>query len=182
MLDTMLKQARIVAKSYARRNGWADLRDLEQEATVAIIEAYPAYDASKGATPERFGTQIAWRALRMFIYKNKAPVSGNWRSGKELLRAECAAPVVLEGLGDENASAEDVLMREEAKEMTSQRIAELMASDDEATLAFAVLMGEKSAVVAARTHKQVRDVYRATYRVKEVVKSDAVLRAAWETL
>ncbi len=125
---------------------------------------------------------MAWRALRMFIFKNKAPVTGNWRNGKELLRTERAAPVELDVLGDTRESAESVMMREEAVHLTSQRIAELMASDDEAALACAVLMGEKSAAVAQKAGVPVRTVYKATYAVKESVKSDATLRAAWETL
>lgn len=180
MLEIMLKQAVVVAKMYRLNNRWASLEDMQQEAMAAVIEAAPSYDATK-ASPATYANMVAYRALSHWLMRNKGVVY-NERLAKEAMRSKYESDDALKCVSAASESVDVVLAEEEAIALTSQRIAELMASGQEAALGCAVLMGERSAQVAKRTGVPVMEVYRATARFKSKVQADAVLREAWDAL
>lgn len=61
--------ARVAARAARTRYRWADLRDLEQEAALAMLAALPQYDAARGPL-EPFLMHRAWYWLQGWIWRD----------------------------------------------------------------------------------------------------------------
>jgi RNA polymerase sigma factor (sigma-70 family) len=180
MLEEMLKQALIVAKIYKRNNRWADLEDMTQEAMTAVVAAAPSYDPMRSSAAT-FGNKVAYRALGDWLIRNRG-VIWNERLAKETMRCTYTSTDALERRGTDAVPADDFLCEERALKSVSERVAVLMASDKEAQMACEVMLGTKSAAVAQAANVPVQTVYKATARMKEQMRTDTVLRDAWDAL
>jgi RNA polymerase sigma factor (sigma-70 family) len=179
-LKAMLNEAAVVAKRYAYKCRWADVADLTQEAQLAVCEAYARYDGQRSATA--YAGMIADYAIRAWLTNNVSPVKVPHRkaeAAKAIKRGDADDLAVIAAT-DEQADA--VLEREEQMALTTQRVAELLSSGQEARLGALVLMGQKSSEVANENGMPVKDVYVLTRKLVRQLKSDATLLDAWQSL
>lgn len=179
-LKAMLGEASVVARRFARKNRWADVRDMEQEARVAVLDAYKTFDGKRN--PLAYAGMVATYACRAWLTNNVSPVNVTWRHRHLVSKNSRVEAEVLESMTTESDSAEDVLVREQGLRLTAERVATLLAEGREAELAALVLLGQKSADVAEKAGVPVKLVYRARHALACKLKNDPELREAWESL
>lgn len=179
-LKAMLDEAALVAKRYARKCRWADVRDMAQEARVAVLDAYKRYDGKRSVTA--YAGTVATYAVRAWLSNNVSAVNVSWRHRKEVATTRVVGDDVLMSMTADDLAADECLAREEGLRLTAERVAQLLAEGREAELAALVLMGQKSADVAAKADVPVSMVYRARQSLAKKLKHDSMLREAWESL
>lgn len=177
---------RAVVANYARLNAWLDIRDLEQEATVAALEARADWRQDGGSSRDLWE---AWRvglALSRFVAAQRVPVSLPKRKDRSWQAAAAAQRVPLEVSSrggseiPETREHPDVARLDaerfepmEAQLDTERAVAEvrrILAAESEAARAI-LLGGDKSAAVAARLCMPRRQVYEQTARAMRALRA-----------
>jgi hypothetical protein len=167
--------SRVAIRNYATRNPWIELRDLEQEATVAALEAAQGWRSDRGSCPEQRESWIVALALSKLAREAISPVSlpdapsVAWGAASSARRAPLRVPSE-DGEERDNPALDHAAA--EQFEPAEDRLdrARLMAEvrrilDAESEAARAVLLNEeKSSEVARQMGLSVRQVYDDTLR------------------
>ena len=176
-LDVALEVSKKAARRYARRCWWADVKDLEQEAVLATVKAAGTFDPAVGVPFAGYAWRAAILALKPYLWRQSSPVSASWgniigRKLEGLQRAEVDLTIP-DDRGDPDTVLDD-------KRWCEQVWRRAVALDLSGGLAIEVLLlGEKSADVAARHGVPVQTVYNATTRAKARMTNDKELYELW---
>lgn len=167
-----------VARAYAAKCWWADLRDLKQEAWVAILEAEATYNPARGAR-----SQYAWSsavyALRAYTWEMSSPVRAPRKRLPETAGMRRVAVDVLLDMPDPTPSP---LEQAHSAKLTSEWLAHVRALVAQGHLADEVtrvlLDGERPSRVAREAGIAPWQLWRATKQARERLEQDPELSSA----
>lgn len=170
--------SRVAIRNYATRNPWIDLRDLEQEAALAALEADPLWEARTVAL-----------ALSRLVAETRCPVSLPRAKGERRQEAAQSRRVPLavpaeDGEELDNPAVASVaaerfepLERRLDRERAMAEVRRIL--DEETEAARLVLLGdERSQDVAQRIGVSVREVYADTLRAMRALRAAFACEAA----
>jgi len=176
-LSIAMDVAQKAARRYARRCWWADVKDLEQEATLATVKAARTFDPTVGVPFAGYAWRAAILALKPYLWKMSSPVSASWGDMLNRKLAGMHRAEVDLTIQDERTLQDDELDQRRWCEQVWKRA---VALDPSGGLAVEVLlMGEKSSDVAERHGVPVQTVYNATTRAKARMTNDKELWELW---
>lgn len=193
MIETILRVASTVSKTYRRKVWWtggipgrreegvSSELDLFQEAMAAMLKAAPGYDPGMGSTPHAYFYTVAKRAVSSACWRMSAPVSaGSSLANLPELGGLQRAPLASVHA---HAHADDVEQEVSRHEWLEQACEQVRARIREASpdgLAEAVLLDEiKPKDVAAARAVPVQKVYAAAARARARVGNDLDLWKLW---
>ena len=181
--------SRAALRDYAQRNSWIELRDLEQEAAVAALEAGRRYRPDGGTSTDLWEAWIVALALSRFVAEQRCPVSLPKRKGESWDAAAGAKRSALQVTGGDGTEHENLALARvaaEAFEPLEHRLDRERAMADvrrildaESEAAKAVLLAEeKSSEVAKRLGLSVRQVYDQSARAMRALRAALCPEAA----
>ena len=146
-----------VARVYARRCEWVTQAELEQEGWLAVLDALPRYDATRGdlggflyGAAQRAVHRLAWRlGSAVTVYtRNAGALAGQVRAVQLHTVAEDTAayePVTVD--------VEQALDDARARQRIAEVVGQLLAEGREAEAVLAVIRGEATSAQAAAIAK-----------------------------
>ena len=172
------------ASNYCRRCWWAEHSDLENTAMVAVLEAERTWDPEVGVPKGAYQWRAAVLALRNYLWETSSPVSLPKRSAMLPELAKGISKVALDPSAGTTTPWPDRLIDDDRwRQGVRAQLEALTDHDQDADLALAVLLGEgRSAEVAQARGVPVQRVYRATQRVRELMRVDLTLYELWQDL
>jgi len=169
--------SRNAIRNYASRNPWIELRELEQEAAVAALEARRDWRPDGGTSIDLWEAWIVGLALSRFVAETRVPVSLPKRKGEAWAAAASSKRVGLTSMlyegrpvarfaAEQSDPLEDFIDLERA----IAKLRGVLSEQSEAARAV-LLAEEKSATVAERTGLSRREVYRQTERAVRALRA-----------
>lgn len=173
-----------VAAQYARRCVWADQRDLEQEATIAALDARRTWDPERGVP---FGA-YAWRActlhLGRWLLKASSPVSETWHNVANLKNVhhtpvDEAYAVVADGAYE---SVELAVWASEVREQVQQVLREQLSREHAQVANRVLLQNAEVEQAATEFGYSVVGVRRIARRARRLLKDNTQLFEMWRQM
>lgn len=181
----MESRARAVARRYAQRASWAAAReqDLYQTCWLAMLDAWPRFDASRGVPLGGYLWRVAVNAAHRAVHEYGSPVSAKHRM--EVLRGHLSTPITPDDDGglfsDESEAQFTGLARDELRQVVRDRLAYLLGAEDGAPFALATFgEGVTGTEVASAHNVPVKRVWRLQQQMRREIQNDPVLRELWE--
>jgi len=175
--EEVLRIAKAVAQRYANRCWWADVGDMVQEATVAIIVARRTWDPQVGVPFDGYAARAAALRVKDWLWRESSPVTGGLHDPRKNVAgvhaAELKDDVAPQPARDPGEALDEIDWRLRVR----RRLRALAGRTRDGDLAAEVLVrGRPPADVIRETGA---DVYGAVHLVRRKVGSDARMYALW---
>ena len=171
-MNEVTKITMTVAKRYKRRWSCADVEDMAQEASVAVLRARKTFDPSYGVKFATYGHRAAEKSLWYYLWRQSLPVHASIHKIREL-KGIVTIPVTDSTKIYADSDLEHDLWRKQLRE----RLSELLAKRKCPEIIQAVLLEGKT---AKELGGDARQIYRITCEARAALKSDKRLRRMWE--
>ncbi len=177
--DEVLRIAKAVARRYANRCWWADVDDMTNEASVAVLTAKRTWDPEVGVPFDGYAARAAALHLRTYLWRVSSPVSGGIHDPKKNIAGVHAGEFSEEHHGvpvdqDPGLKLDEVNWLLKVR----RRIRALARDGRDGELASEVLVrGRRPMDVIAETG---RDVHGAVHLVRRKIREDRRLHKLWQ--
>ena len=174
----LLKLMRCAARRYKRKCWWADQRELEQQAALALVEAHRSYDPQTGIPFEGYAWRAVINQLHGAVLRESAPVSASAHKLPDLKGLFREA--LDEGLVDPRADPYRVLAALQREARVRSALDEILSGERDHQIARDVLLREMEPREVARWRRvPVQRVYAVVRRVKNRIGKSYACWMLW---
>lgn len=174
--DDVLEIAKKVARRYARRCWWASREDLEQEASLAVMQAARTFDPHVGVPFKGYAHRAAVNALGPYLWRQSSPVSETFHRLKTL--AGVVHTELKEAYHLASPDRPDLMLEEaQWRQQVRERVLALAQETPDGQLAMALLLEGEA---AAEDDQPRQSVYRASARIRGKIRIDWELYSLWK--